>query len=398
MPSLPLALLSLLCAFRLSAAADAYAPLHEYSGTTFFDKWDFYGDIDNSTWGNVTFLDAANATSSKLVDTNAAGNAIIKVDNTATIAPAPLVHRNSVRIQSQQAYPVGSVIVADFVHMPYGCSVWPSFWLLGTNLPWPNAGEIDIVEGINMYDKNQMSLHTPDGCTQAAGTNQVGKTLVSNCLDIAGTNNNGCVTEETKPASYGAAFAQAKGGVYAVQLDVSGIFMWFWSRADIPASIKASTSTSSMDLSDWGAPSAAYPASSCNITQFFQPQKMIIDITLCGAWAGVPSLFANTCPGSCINDNIIGPGSPTYDNAYFEVQYIRTYGNADVVAAANANANAGSSSSSNSSSSTSGSGNTTTTTDKGSNSTTGASGAISEGVPALGLALAGGLLASLLGF
>ncbi|KAJ6621004.1 concanavalin A-like lectin/glucanase domain-containing protein [Mycena sp. CBHHK59/15] len=347
------------------AASAVYTPFREYSGTTFFDKWDYYGNIDDKTWGNVTFVDQANATSLKLVDVNAAGNAIIKVDNTTNITAAPLVHRNSVRITSQDAYPIGSVIIADMLHMPYGCSVWPSFWLLGTNLEWPDAGEIDIVEGINMYDKNQMSLHTTEGCKQAAPVTQVGKTLVSDCLDIAGTNNNGCVTEETKANSYGQGFATAGGGVYAVQIDVSGVYMWFWSRANIPATITSATSTSTLDLSDWGTASAAYPATACNITQFFQPQKMIFDITLCGAWAGFPSLYKETCPGDCIANNIIGPGSPTYDNAFFEIKYIRTYTAGDV-ATPSSSAQGSAASGASKSGSTSPSASAGTTTVKGS--------------------------------
>ena len=47
-------------------AAATYYPLIKYSGTT-FDKWDFYGAIDNTTWGasassTSTFLAASNWT------------------------------------------------------------------------------------------------------------------------------------------------------------------------------------------------------------------------------------------------------------------------------------------------------------------------------------------------
>ena len=45
--------------------------------------------------GNVTYVNQATATAGQLTYVNAAGNAIVKVDNTTTILPAPLVNRNS---------------------------------------------------------------------------------------------------------------------------------------------------------------------------------------------------------------------------------------------------------------------------------------------------------------
>lgn len=78
---------------------------------------------DNLTNGDAYFVTAANATADKLayVDTTT-NNAIIKVDNTTTVAYND--KRNTVRIASQESYGVGSVWVADMLHVPFGCSVW----------------------------------------------------------------------------------------------------------------------------------------------------------------------------------------------------------------------------------------------------------------------------------
>ena len=55
-------------------------------------------------------------------------------------------------------------------------------------------------------------------------------------------------------------------------------------RANIPQSILHATSTSAIDITDFGTPSASYPAYSCNIPQFFSAQQLVLDITLCGQW------------------------------------------------------------------------------------------------------------------
>ncbi|KAJ7726766.1 glycoside hydrolase family 16 protein, partial [Mycena metata] len=315
---------ALLALFTLRVAAQ-YFPYVEYSGTTFFEGWDFYGAIDNTTWGNVTYVDAADATAESLAYVNAAGNAIIKVDNSSTVLSDGIQYRKSVRLTSQAHFEVGSLFVIDALHMPYGCSVWPSIWLNGIleeGQVWPAAGEIDLIEAINLFDHNQMALHSYTGCVQPANVTQIGKALIHNCND---TSSSGCTVAESKPNSYGPGFNAANGGAFGLQFDVAGIFMWFWPvRLEIPASITHATSTSTMNISDWGIPSAAYPAAGCNITEFFPAQELVVDITLCGLWAGFPSIYAQDCPGTCFASNIAGNGS-NYASAYFEIPAIRTY-------------------------------------------------------------------------
>ncbi|KAF9443295.1 glycoside hydrolase family 16 protein [Macrolepiota fuliginosa MF-IS2] len=324
-------LLSLLlwaCLSTSLVVSAIYAPLREYAGSTFFDAWDYYNFYDNTTWGNVTFVDRQTAVSDRLTYVNDAGNAVVKVDNTTFVQNGPLVFRNSVRITSKDTYGIGALIMIDVRHIPYGCSVWPSFWTLGTEKLWPGGGEIDIIEGINMLNNNQIALHTTSGCFQDPNPGQTGNTVERDC-----STPRGCLVAENKPNSWGPGFAQAGGGVWALQIDVAGIFVWFWSRPDIPGNVNSANSSSNIDTAAWGPPSASYPAASCNISQYFTPQQLVLLTTLCGTWAGVPSIYASTCHTptmSCFADNVIGPGSPTYDNAFWEISWIRTYLNSPV--------------------------------------------------------------------
>ena len=84
--------------------------------------------------------------------------------------------------------------------------------------------------------------------------------------------------------------AASGSGVYVPSL-ISGVTSRVWcgankapQRANLPQSILEATSTSSIDISEWGPPSASYPAPICDIPRFFTAQQLVFDITLCGIW------------------------------------------------------------------------------------------------------------------
>ncbi|KAI0635303.1 concanavalin A-like lectin/glucanase domain-containing protein [Trametes polyzona] len=290
-----------------------YDLVRDYSGQHFFDGWDFYGYWDNLTLSQVWWVNETRATAEHLAYVNDAGRAIIRVDNTTTLPP-DMPNRDTIRITTKDFYDYGSLWVFDATHMPYGCSVWPAFWTKGPN--WPYDGEIDIVEGINLMSDNQMAVHTTQGCKTDNSIVQTGKIGTTDC-----SQGSGCTVHETKPNSFGANFANNGGGVWATQYDVAGVFIWYWPRAEVPPEL--TSNASSIDISKWGTPSAAFPVTpACNVTQFFTPQQLVIDIALCGDWAGVESIYKSQCPGTC---NVTGPGSPAYDNAWFEINYVRAY-------------------------------------------------------------------------
>ncbi|KAF5310922.1 hypothetical protein D9619_007968 [Psilocybe cf. subviscida] len=322
----------------LFTSAFAFDVVKDYSGNTFFDEWDFYGHWDNLTLGDVVWVDRTNATEKRLAYLNEAGNAILKVDTSPVVWDNK---RDSVRITSQREYDIGSLWIIDVVHLPTGCSVWPAFWTKGHN--WPDDGEIDIIEGINRVNYNQMALHTLPGCTHVspAPPTQRGRSGQLDCSVDAG-----CTVIETSPNSFGEGFNAVGGGVWATQFDESGIYIWFWSRNDIPRSITESTPASSIQTADWGNPSAFYPSGpNCDIASSFSEQSIVITITLCGTWAGNPDIYNPQCGsvgefGKCYEDNVMGDGS-NYNDAYFEIKYIRAYAEPGSPAASSVTASVG---------------------------------------------------------
>jgi len=223
--------------------------------------------------------------------------------------------------------------------MPFGCSVWPAFWSKGPN--WPDGGEIDIVEQVNLAPNNYHALHTTDGCMHPDNASSVGLetgNLVSVDCYNATNNDQGCVVADPSTNSYGAPFANNGGGVFATLWTDDGISIWFFERGSIPADVP----TDSPDPSGWGTPTAFYPSSTCDMQTYFTPQNLIIDIDICGSYA-IPE-FNATCSGNCL-DLVADPSN--YDDAYFELSYVRVFTNGTVNGTTTQNASSSSTSGSN---------------------------------------------------
>lgn len=115
-------------------------------------------------------------------------------------------------------------------------------------------------------------------------------------------------------------------------------------RSAVPRSLLGNQS--SIDTSTLGTPTGNWPADGCNVNQFFEPQELVFEIALCGGelalprdssfqsfnsslpwsdFAGNSAIFQQTCTGLCYDDWVLGPAS-NFDTAYFEVQYVRVYG------------------------------------------------------------------------
>ncbi|KAI0030796.1 concanavalin A-like lectin/glucanase domain-containing protein [Vararia minispora EC-137] len=320
--------LALVYALQVVVVSAQYRLVREYSGPSFFDNWNYYGSYDNLTNGDVMYT----AVNGRLTYVDPQTNhSFIRVDNFTNVAQGS--KRNSVRINTNELYGVGSVWVGDFVHVPFGCSVWGAFWSTATEeeispAVWPTGGEIDTFEAYNLISANHFSLHTNTGCSVTSNSSQISALI--NSTDCDSSNGGpGCTVSANDTRSYGLPFAQAGGGIYVTEFDANAISMWFFSRNEVPKTLADNVTT--VDTSQLGLPAVTYPVSSCAIGQLFKPQSLVFDITLCGP--GNPEIFNQTCTGICYNDWVLGEPS-NFDNAYFEVRTVRVFArpNATIVA------------------------------------------------------------------
>jgi beta-glucanase (GH16 family) len=51
--------------------------------------------------------------------------------------------------------------VAARMKLPAGAGIWPAFWSMGSHKPWPDNGEIDIMENIGDPAWTGMAMHGP---------------------------------------------------------------------------------------------------------------------------------------------------------------------------------------------------------------------------------------------
>ncbi|GAA5902374.1 hypothetical protein JCM5296_003124 [Sporobolomyces johnsonii] len=275
-----------------------------YSGSSFFSGW-FWLNQTDPTHGSVSYIDQADSMAQNLTYISSSGTAIISIDRVSRLAAG--TPRNSVRLSTNDVYNAGSLIIADFKHVPVGCGTWPAFWAY--NNPWPQMGEIDIYEGVNSRTFNQYTLHTASGCVRNTTTPMTGNTQWASADCYAYSGSSGCTVFDYDPTSYGAGFNAAGGGVFALQFAETGISIWHWQRSNIPSDVK----NGAPRPRTWGTPVAAWDGS-----------------TTCGDWAGIDSVFeASDLSGACYpkyaNCTAANMDPAAFAQAYFEVNYIKAF-------------------------------------------------------------------------
>lgn len=297
-------------------AGNTYQLSNKIVGNDFYDNFNWEAIVD-PTHGRVTYVDQPTSQNLNLTFTSS-DTFILRTDFTTVLDPnGP--GRQSVRIRSNAAYTT-HVAIFSIRHMPQGCGTWPAIWTTAPDA-WPNGGEIDILEGINDQAPNLSVLHSTQGCTMPNNRTMTGTPTSTDCV-TTDTSNAGCGVNFPTSFSYGPSFNSVGGGWYVMERNEKSIKVWFWARSDpsVPSDIIDGASSISPD--GWGIPAALFPSTYCNFPSHFQQHNIIINLTLCGDWAG--SAYGQSgCPSACID--FVNNNPSAFTDAFFDFEYIRLY-------------------------------------------------------------------------
>ncbi|XP_044722013.1 glycosyl hydrolases family 16 domain-containing protein [Hirsutella rhossiliensis] len=274
---------------------------------------------DDPTEGYVDYVSEATARANGLIQTTDT-SVYIGVDH-ANISFGR--GRRSVRIESKNSYNHG-LFLLDVYHMPASiCGVWPAFWTMAAHRPWPELGELDIIEGVNSQGHNNIALHTREGCQIANSGDFTGWVDTYNCYVYAPNQhkNIGCKIIADQPNVYGNAFNTERGGIYAVDWTSKAIKVWFFPRQSIPADIASGRPAPPT----WGLPLASF-SGACNIDSYVQNQTLIMNTAFCGGWAGgvwdedpVCSQKARTC------EEFVHMHPEEFQDAFWGINSLKVY-------------------------------------------------------------------------
>jgi hypothetical protein len=260
-------------------------------GHDFFDAWEF--ETVNPTNGAALYRDKGTSFAQGLIE-NHADHAIIRTGNRSTN-----VHRDSVRLMSNKQWKY-FLAVAKFNHVPHGSGVWPAFWSLGMD-EWPHGGEIDILEYVN-GERNKVGFHVGHTHKCQLDYFRVNKhgcgyfpdeyLMFYDCTTDYAKLKLGCGPNRWGSRKTGEALAK-EPFVMATEWTEDFIKVFRFPEKEVPADIESDDPKphqwDDKYVVSWFpfAESEAARKGSCpDPANVLSPQKLIINIELCGQWAG----------------------------------------------------------------------------------------------------------------
>ncbi|KAJ7255270.1 glycoside hydrolase family 16 protein [Mycena rebaudengoi] len=257
-----------------STHSDGYKLSKKLVGQSFLDFFNY----DSGFGDNGGVAEYVNGVSEGLAHLSG-DKVILAVDDTPTVSA-----RSSLRMVSKEKFNAenNNLFIFDIAAMPAVCGTWPAVWFTGAN--WPYDGEIDVVEGVSLYNRNIYSVHTGSGCTisDAAVSSIKGADIIkkggTNC--DANVDTAACGFSDKSTSTFGPGFNAAGGGVFALEFGTAGISMWFFQTGKVPSDITSGAPAPST----WGSPRMSVPAATCSPTTYFSDLMLVVDTNLAGVF------------------------------------------------------------------------------------------------------------------
>mmetsp|Transcript_32880 Transcript_32880/g.76790 ORF Transcript_32880/g.76790 Transcript_32880/m.76790 type:complete len:491 (-) Transcript_32880:72-1544(-) len=309
-------------------------------GESFFDNWNFLWEDHNH--GSAQYLLEPEAKEESVIEATR-NFAIIRAGRRS---PKYKYKRMTTRMESKRSWKYFLTLI-KFSHVPYGCGVWPALFTLAPNVPWPNGGELDILEYVNM-DVSKASFHTGGECKLSAEkVNKYGPMPDRNNMDYD------CVTDypdrlgcaPNKWMKSGTEWAHSPG-ILATQWTESFLKIFYIPEHEIPQDILADNPSPDKTWDDrWLFSYYPFTGTKC----IFEEQKLMMQINFCGDWAGKVWGADGNCNWRVPNCRAVDPlaeyapdqdcctqwiwdendrfGTETYlkERAFFNISYIKVF-------------------------------------------------------------------------
>ncbi|RDW78329.1 hypothetical protein BP5796_06181 [Coleophoma crateriformis] len=294
-----------------SHALSPYTQKFAYSGTDFFNEFDFIIGPDPDK-GYANYVSNVTGLQRHYVLPAADQQSYNQFSFDRSASTSSTVGRDSIRIQSKQSFTHG-LLIADIITMPYGCGTWPKYGTMGST---SNDGAINIIQGINSQTNNIYSVETKGSCSVNPTSSDESGQLLNSACDVTG----GCTIQDAYDTSYGAGLSNSPpgssggpGGYYATEWTKDKVQMWFFPHDGSLGPPPSDIDMDSPDPTSWGMPHAIFQPSSCTLDDELKNHKIVFDTSFCGVngAAGVDdntwkadstcSTQANTCQDYVMN-------------------------------------------------------------------------------------------------
>lgn len=269
----------------VSPIAPAPSPAGDYKldwsaeGESFFSGFDFMWRDDNH--GSAQYMPTYDKALEAGVVEAYGTHAILR---TGKASSQYQWKRQSAKIATNKSWK-HFLAMMKFSHVPYGCGVWPALFTLAPEYPWPDGGEVDILEYVNTGN-SRSSFHTAEDCTlkpEAFGQYLPMPDLnrMDYACKTAYPKHLGCAPNKWERS--GKAWSHSPG-VIALERTEDYLKIFAIPEAEIPADIESDApNPDSWDR--WLFAFYPFTASGCS-KNVMQAQQLVMQINMCGDWAG----------------------------------------------------------------------------------------------------------------